>query len=370
MGPRIATAEITKASTPELHTFSTPFRLECGDSVAPLHVAYETYGSLNPAGTNAILLCHSLTANSHAAGSPGTDPGWWDGLIGRGRAFDTERYFVVCPNILGSCYGTTGPSSVNPLTGRSYGPGFPFISVRDIVRVQYELLRHLGVRRLATASGSSLGGMQVLEWGILFPEFCETIIPISAAARQPAYCIGLNAAARKAITNDPAWKNGFYQDQPVQGLALARMIGMLSYRSVEEFEGRFGREMAPGQQFPDSRAPFYQIESYLQYQGRKLTERFDANTYITLTRATDHHDVTRGRGTVASVLESVKARTLSIGVSSDLRYPSRFQQELAAHIPDAEYAEIRSVHGHDAFLIEFNQLNDIIGTFLSKGAGS
>jgi homoserine O-acetyltransferase len=209
--------------------------------------------------------------------------------------------------------------------------------------------------------------MQVLEWGILFPEFCETIIPISTAARQPAFCIGLNAAARKAITNDPAWNNGFYADQPAEGLALARMIGMLSYRSIEEFEERFGQEKVPGSRHPQSGGPFYQVESYLQYHGRKLAERFDANTYITLTRAMDHHDVTRGRGALVQLLQSVNVRTLSVGVSSDLRYPPRFQRELASLIPGAEYAEIRSPHGHDAFLIEFDQLNAIIGTFLSKG---
>ncbi|HLE30966.1 MAG TPA: homoserine O-acetyltransferase [Bacteroidota bacterium] len=367
MSARITTAEIGIAGALELYTSAAPLRLESGESLGPVDVAYETYGSLNAAGTNAILVCHALTANAHAAGAHEGNSGWWDGLIGPGKAFDTDRYFVVCANILGSCYGTTGPTSIDPRTGRRYGPAFPFVSVRDIVRVQYDLLRHLGVQRLATVCGSSLGGMQVLEWGILFPEFCETIIPISAAARQPAFCIGLNAAARKAIMNDPTWNNGLYADQPAEGLALARMIGMLSYRSVEEFEERFGQERVNGTPYPKSRDPFYQVESYLQHQGQKLAERFDANTYITLTRATDHHDLTRGRGELVPLLQSLRVRTLSIGVSSDLRYPSQFQRELALHIPGAEYAEIRSPHGHDAFLIEFGQLNTIIGTFLSKG---
>ncbi len=367
MSARITTTEIAIADVLQLYTSDAPLKLESGESLGPVDVAYETYGSLNNSGTNAILVCHALTANTHAARAYEGDSGWWDGLIGPGKAFDTDRYFVVCPNILGSCYGTTGPASINPKTGNRYGPAFPFISVRDIVRVQHDLLRRLGVQRLATVCGSSLGGMQVIEWGILFPEFCATIIPISTAARQPAFCIGLNVAARKAITNDPTWNHGFYADQPAEGLSLARMIGMLSYRSVEEFEERFGQERVNGTLHPESHLPFYQVESYLQHQGKKLPERFDANTYITLTGAMDHHDVTRDRGELMPLLQSLKVRTLSLGVSSDLRYPTRFQRELASHIPGAEYAEIRSPHGHDAFLIEFDQLNRIIGTFLSKG---
>lgn len=369
MGIVAETLDVVKTRAIELFRQDEPFVLECGKTL-PVTVAYETYGSLNEEGTNAVLICHALTANAHAAGlhsAEATDAGWWDGLIGPGKAFDTDSYFVVCPNILGSCYGTTGPTSLNPQTGLHYRLSFPQITVRDIVKVQKKLLDVLGVRRLTTVSGSSLGGMQVLEWGILYPHFCETIIPISTAAKQPTWCLAFNAAARAAIKNDPEWKDGDYTTQPSKGLALARMIGMISYRSHDEFEQRFGttRKNPSGQRF-DFDNPF-EVESYLRYQGEKLVSRFDANTYLFLSQAMDLHDVSWGRGAVQDVLKTVSARTLCIGVSSDVRYPTLHQRQLARWIPDAQYAEIDSIHGHDAFLIEFDQLNRIIRNFLSEG---
>ncbi len=345
-----------------------PFVLECGKTLAPLTVAYETYGRLNEAGTNAVLICHALTANAHAAGyhSPEDEtPGWWDALIGPRRAFDTKKYFVVCPNILGSCYGTTGPSSDNPKTDKPYRLSFPQFTIRDLVAVQKKLLEKLGVNRLAAVCGSSLGGTQVLEWGVTYPDFCETIIPISTSARQSAWCIGLNAIARAAIMSDPAWNNGFYSQQPMQGLATARMVGMVSYRSAEEFERRFGRKRQNGSGDRFDAENFFQVEGYLRRQGEKLGKRFDANTYLYLSRAMDLHDVTYGRSPLPEVLGSIKARVLCLGVSSDIRYPTREQKELARFIPQARYAEIDSIHGHDAFLIEFEQLTALIKTFLA-----
>ena len=286
-------------------------------------------------------------------------------MIGPGKAFDTDAYFVVCPNILGSCYGTTGPVSINPETGGQYRTSFPQFTIRDIVRVQKELLDYLGVKKLATVCGSSLGGMQVLEWSLLYPEFCESIIPISTSAKQSAWCIALNSVARAAILSDPEWKDGLYTAQPATGLTLARMVGMISYRSAGEFEERFGRnkQSAIGNGL-DFAEPF-QIESYLNHQGKKLVERFDACTYLYLSRATDSHDVTRGRGNLADVLGSISAKTLTIGFSTDMRYPPAEQKELAQHIPNAKYVEIDSIHGHDAFLIEFDQLNIVISEFLN-----
>ena len=341
--------------------------LECGAQLAPVTVAYETYGTRNAEGTNAVLICHALTANAHAAGyhSPADNaPGWWDGLIGPGRAFDTTKYFVVCPNILGSCYGTTGPASINPASGEPYRMSFPSFTVRDMIAVQKKLLEALGVNRLAAACGSSLGGMQVLEWAVSFPGFCETAIAISTAAQQSAWCIGLNAAARVAIMNDPAWRNGCYGQQPQHGLGLARMIGMISYRSHEEFEQRFGRmrQQPLGDAFDPEN--LFQIESYLRHQGEKLVQRFDANTYLCLSRAMDAHDVAFGRGSLRDVLGSVRARVLGLGVSSDLRYPTHEQKAFVRHCPNARYAEIKSLYGHDAFLIEFDQINRLIGEFL------
>jgi homoserine O-acetyltransferase len=352
-----------------LYDERNPLQLECGKTLAPVTVAYETYGRLNSNGTNAVLICHALTATAHAAGyhAPSDEsPGWWDGLIGLRRAFDTGKYFVVCPNLLGSCYGTTGPSSPDPKTGEPYRLSFPQFTIRDLVAVQKKLLEALGVNRLAAVCGSSLGGMQVLEWGIIYPDFCETIIPISTTARQSAWCIGLNTVARAAITSDPVWNNGCYTQQPMKGLATARMVGMLSYRSAVELERRFGRRRQNGETGRFDAGNLFQVESYLHYQGEKLGKRFDANTYIYLSRAMDLHDVTLGRAALPEVLGGVKARMLCIGVSSDIRYPVAEQKELVRFAPNARYAEIDSIHGHDAFLIEFDQFTAIIKEFFRE----
>jgi len=340
--------ELVRTQCAELFNERTPLLLESGAQLAPVHVAYETYGRLNNDGTNAILICHALTANAHAAGKHSAiekTSGWWDPLIGPGRAFDTDRYFVVCPNILGSCYGTTGPASLNPTTGELYRLDFPQFTVRDIVTVQKKLLDFLGVHQLTTISGSSLGGMQVLEWPLMYPEFCKSIIPISTAARQTAWCIALNTAARTAIIDDPDWNHGDYERQPAKGLALARMIGMISYRSGPEFEERFGNDS-------------HQIESYLRYQGEKLVSRFDANTYLYLTRAMDSHDITRGRNT------QINCAVCCIGFTSDSRYPISDQQKLFDQIPNAEIHILDSIHGHDSFLIEFDAMSEVIENFL------
>lgn len=332
------------------------FMLDCGRRLSPLTVAYETWGTLGPDRSNAILVCHALTGSSHAGGTGG----WWSGLIGPGKALDTTRYFVVCPNILGSCYGTTGPASVDPLTGNRYGAAFPPITVRDMVRAQKGLLDALGIRSLATVIGSSLGGMQVLEWLALYPACCRSAVPISTAAVQPAWCIAFNTAARGAITTDPSWNHGDYAAQP-RGLALARMIGMISYRSAEEFEARFGRDRHAG-------SGLFAVESYLLHQGRKLVDRFDANSYLCLTRAMDRHDLFSGRR--GPLQDTARCRVLSIGVSSDVRYPTACQKEIAGILPGAEYAEIESIHGHDAFLIEYPQLNRLVGDFLADVEGT
>jgi homoserine O-acetyltransferase/O-succinyltransferase len=340
--------ELIRTQCVELFNNEHPLILESGEQLTPVHVAYETYGRLNDDGSNAILICHALTANAHAAGKNSAidkTSGWWDPLIGPGRAFDTDRYFVVCPNILGSCYGTTGPASINPSTGEFYRLEFPQFTVRDIVTVQKKLLDFLGVRQLVTISGSSLGGMQVLEWPLMYPEFCKSIIPISTAARQTALCIALNTAARTAIMNDPDWNCGDYELQPANGLALARMIGMISYRSGAEFEERFGNDS-------------HQIESYLRYQGEKLVSRFDANTYLYLTRAMDSHDITRGRNT------KINCTVCCIGFGTDTRYPVSDQQELVDQLPNAELHVLDSIHGHDSFLIEFEAMDEVIKNFL------
>lgn len=351
-----------------------PFHLESGAVIRSLEIAYSTLGHLNAEGTNAVLVCHALTGNAFAADgvleTGETIPGWFNGAIGTGRGFDPGRVFVVCANILGSCYGTTGPSSMNPSTGKQYRMSFPQISVRDMVRAQKLLLDSLGVHRLVTVIGGSLGGMQALEWAIMYPELVESIIPIASAVQHSAWCIGISEMQRLAIMNDPKWSNGEYESQPAQGLAIARGIAMISYRSRVSFQERFGRHLISERDGHErnrlfERFPYsYAVESYLRYQGQKLVDRFDANTYIYLTRAMDLHDISLGRGTVKEVLGSIRARVLSIGISSDVLYPPGEQMDFASLISGAKYIQLESPHGHDAFLIEFDQLNGAIRSFL------
>lgn len=355
------------------------FKLENGAYLSPVQVAYQTYGQLNKTKDNVILICHALTGNAHAAGfisEVETDnnssfnylqkystiykdkPGWWHDVIGPGKLFDTNKYFVVCSNILGSCYGTTGPTSKID-SKNIFGSSFPLITVRDIVHVQKKLLDYLGIDKIHTAVGGSLGGMQVLEWALLYPEVVNSIIPIATSARHSAWAIGLNEAARQAIKNDPHWNNGNYDEQPFNGLSLAREIAMISYRTQPSFQQKFHRNKA-------SNNGTFNVESYLRYQGKKIVERFDANSYITITHTMDSHDITRDRSNFEDVLNSISQKTLSIGIDSDLLYPAHEQKEFANHIPNADYAEIKSIHGHDAFLIEFEQLNNLIRPFLDN----
>jgi len=371
----IATTQHKKLFTDET------LQLECGKSLSDINVSYQTYGKLNKNGTNVILICHALTGNAHAAGYLSEDenlinsehefllkyskmnsnvPGWWDPLIGPSKVFDTNKYFIISTNFLGSCYGTTGPSSINPNTSKPYKLDFPIVTVRDMVRVQKRLLDKLGVKRLESVSGGSLGGMQVIEWAILYPEFVKTIIPIATSAAHSAWAVGLNHIARNAIMNDADWQSGNYLRQPKQGLSLARKTAMMSYRSYKSFEIKFGRKVKDHHE-----VEIYDVEGYLNYQGEKFVNRFDANTYIYITYAMDKHDVSTGRDSIEKVLSSIKAKTLCIGIDSDNLYPAIEQKLIAEKIPNAKYAEVKSIHGHDAFLIEFEQLEKIIAGFLS-----
>lgn len=358
-----------------------PLVLECGAELPEVDVRVETYGELDPSGANAVLVCHALTGDAHAAthavrapgepdSGPEPRPGWWAGAIGPGRPLDPASHFVVCTNILGSCYGTTGPASRDPRSGRRYGKAFPPVTVRDMVAVQRRVLDVLGVRRLALAIGGSLGGMQVLEWALLHPERVDAVAPIATAARHSAWAIALGELSRLAIVGDPAWRDGDYEEQPARGLALARMVAMVTYRHSDDFGRRFGRETADGggKRFDD---PFgdgsssFQVERYLRYQGRKLVDRFDANAYLCLSRAMDAHDVGRGRGPVEEVLGSIRVPALCVGIDSDLLYPAAEQRELCRAIPGAIYREIRSIKGHDGFLVEHGQLGEILDEFLA-----
>jgi len=340
--------------------------LSTGDRIANVEVAYEQYGELSSAGDNAVVVCHALTGSARAAG----EDGWWDPIIGPGAAIDTDRYAVFCSNILGSCYGTTGPSSINPDTNEVYGSDFPRITVQDMVRVQLRLLDAIGVRSIVTVVGGSLGGLQVLEWAAQAPDRIRSIIPIGCSLAHSAWAIGFNETARQAIRSDPNWHGGDYLRQstnPEAGLALARMIAMLSYRSEASFGTRFGRSIRARS---DEGWGTFEIESYLHYQGEKFHQRFDANSYIHITHAMDDFDVAEGRGSASGALRPFTGSAMVMGIDSDILYPTHEQKEivdvLQANGNATEYCELRSTHGHDAFLIEWEQVQRCVRRFLSR----
>jgi homoserine O-acetyltransferase len=356
----------------DVATPNRPLELELSGRLHQVAVAYETYGELNAKGDNAILICHALTGSAHAAGLHEREevPGWWDPLIGPGKAIDTNRHFVICSNVLGGCYGSTGPASLDPATGRPYGIDFPRYTVRDMVEAQRRLLGALGVNRLISVIGGSMGGMQVLEWAASHPEMVGSIVPIGIGARHSAWAIGLNEVARRAIMADPAWKRGHYpiSEQPETGLGLARAIAMLSYRSFDSLESKFGRERRVSE--PENGiialSKSFEISSYLSYQGVKLVQRFDANTYIHLTLAMDDFDLADSRGPLPDVLARLTMPTLVMGISSDVLYPEAEQRQLVELLPNARFARINSPHGHDAFLIEFPQVAAQLRRFLNE----
>ncbi len=354
----------------DVASFNEPLELDYGGILNHVAVAFETYGELNAKGDNVVLICHALTGSAHVAGRHGRDelPGWWDPLIGPGKPIDTRRYFVICSNVLGGCYGTTGPSSIDPETGRPFGLGFPRFTVRDMVRVQRRLIEALGVTRLAAVIGGSMGGMQVLEWAVMYPQLVATIVPIAIGARHSAWAIGLNEVARRAITSDPDWQGGGYAlgRQPENGLGLARAVAMLSYRSFDSLEAKFGRERVDASR--DLLGVTFEIESYLAYQGVKLVQRFDANTYLYITKAMDDYDLADGRDRLSQVLAGISVPALVMGISSDVLYPESEQGHLVELLPNARFARLNSPHGHDAFLIEYPQLAAQLRRFLSEVA--
>ena len=362
-GVGVVTPQVVDVATP-----ADPLRLEYGGTLKRVAVTFEAYGELNAAGDNAILICHALTGSAHAAGVQGRAqvPGWWDPLVGPGKPIDTSEHFVICANVLGGCYGTTGPSSLDPETGHPYCLAFPRYTVRDMVAAQRRLVDALGVSSLKAVIGGSMGGMQVLEWAALYSERVRSIVPIGIGARHSAWAIGLNEVARRAITSDPAWREGHYplDKQPETGLGLARAVAMLSYRSVDSLEAKFGRERVS--RANDLLGKSFEIESYLDYQGVKLVQRFDANTYLYLTKAMDDYDLAEGRGRLSQVLGRMTMPALVMGISSDVLYPEAEQRRLMEGLPNAQYARITSPHGHDAFLIEFPQLAVRLRRFLSE----
>ena len=347
------------------------FQCENEQILPKVNLAYETWGILNPAKDNAVLICHALTGTSHVtSGAADTSPGWWEFLVGAGKPIDTTKYFVICINTLGGCSGSTGPSSINPETGQVYGIRFPQITIRDMVRSQKKLLDRLQIERLHLIIGASMGGMQAMEWAALFPELVESIVPISAPGRAYPQSIAFRKAQRKAIMNDPDWRGGYYYGicKPEKGIELARMIGFITYRSEFEFARRFGRELSDQNLFDLSSR--FEIESYLEHHGKKLAQWFDANTYLYLSKAMDLHDLGRGYSSYEHGIQKIQAKTCIVGVDSDMLFP-HYQQEEFANIlqktnPNVEYIEIKSLFGHDAFLVEEEQIAGIVRNFLNQ----
>lgn len=334
----------------EQQVFEVPeFAFENGAVCRDVPVAYRTWGNLNEVGDNAILVCHALTGNTDVAA-------WWPELLGPGRALDPERDFVICANVIGSPYGSLSPLTANPATGKPYGPDFPVATLRDTVALHKHMLDALGVRRVLFAIGGSMGGMQALEWAF-YGDFVDGIVPIAVGGRHSAWCIAWSEAQRGAIRSDPRWLDGRYPpgEGPSTGLAVARMMAMISYRSFASFEQRFGRGPS------DAESPTrFSMESYLHHQGRKLVDRFDANCYLKLTESMDTHDVARGRGEYPDVLSGLRQRALVIGIDSDVLYPLPEQRELALQLPKAELTVLEAPHGHDSFLIEREAVNDLV----------
>ena len=373
-----ASAFLNMKQRPFAHYFTFAadgsFVLDSGRQFGPITLAYETYGTLNADRSNAILIEHALTGDAHCAGhgSGDSETGWWEPLVGPGRVFDTDRYFVICSNVLGGCQGSTGPASYNPQTGKPYGMCFPVITIRDMVRAQRRLIDHLGITHLHCIAGGSMGGAQTLTWAVAYPDMVDGIIPIAMPGRASAQSIAYNEVGRRAIVTDPAWLEGCYYGTPgpVQGLATARMLGMITYQSDESMMMKFGRDVMNAN--PQDLFEFhtqFQVESYLHYQGHKLVERFDANTYLFLTRAIDLFDLGVGRESYEAAFAGINCPVLVIGVSSDILYPTWQQKEVVGILrtqrKQVQYTEIESIFGHDGFLIEFNKMVPMLSEFLA-----
>jgi homoserine O-acetyltransferase len=350
-----------------------PLKLECGKTLAPIDVAYETYGRLNDDGDNAVLICHALSGNAHVAGRNSSDdrkPGWWDNMVGPGKGIDTNKYFIICSNFLGGCSGTTGPGSINPATGRSYGLDFPIITIADMVGVQKLLLDKLGIKQLLAVIGGSIGGMQVLQWAIGYPEFIKSAIPIATTTHLGAQSIAFDAVGRNAILGDSNFNNGKYDDEksPDRGLSIARMIGHITYLSEKGMREKFGRQLRNASRYSYDFNSEFAVETYLDYQGQSFVERFDANSYLYITKAADYFDLAQGYGSLNKAFAQTKCRFLIMSFSSDWLFTpeqSRMMVDaLVANRKDVSFCNIESPYGHDAFLLEPEVLGSFISSFL------
>ncbi len=344
--------------------------LEQGERIGPLVLAYETYGTLNKEKTNAILIPHALSGDAHVAGahSDENSPGWWDDMVGPGKGIDTDKYFVVCSNVLGGCKGSTGPSSMNPKTAKPYGLGFPIITIGDMVNAQRYLIDFLGIEKLLTVIGGSMGGMQVLQWMVAYPNRLRSAIPIATAMKHTPQQIAFNAVGRQAVMADPNWKNGNYYGSsvPTRGLAVARMIGHITYMSDASMAAKFGRRTKSEREQTKFSTEF-EVEGYLRYRGDSFTKRFDANSYLYITKAMDCFNILNGHS-LSSIFKSLEAKVLVLAFKSDWLYPSYQSQEIVKACKlagvDASYCELNSTYGHDAFLLEIEEQTKLISNFL------
>ena len=353
-------------------TLNEAIALDCGKTLENITVAYETYGTLNENCDNAILVLHALTGDAHAAGYHKGDkkPGWWDNMIGSGKAFDTDKYFVICSNILGGCMGTTGPNSINPKTGKEWALEFPIITIEDTVRVQKALIDKLNIKKIIVAGGS-MGGMQAIEWSISYPEYVTKTILIATAPRLSAQNIAFNAVARNAILSDANFNNGNYYGNasPEKGLAIARMIGHITYLSEDAMHNKFARKLQDKSKPDFDFNVEFQVESYLEHQGQVFVDRFDANSYLYITRACDYFDIAQKYGNLANAFSKANSRFLVICFSSDWLFPPNQSQEIVNALmktgKDVSFLQIESPAGHDAFLLEFEAQTKVIKSFLS-----
>lgn len=354
-----------------------PFQLESGATLSPVTLAYETYGRLNPTHSNAILILHALSGSAHAAGYHQPDdvkPGWWDECIGPGKAFDTNRFFVICSSVLGSCYGSSGPITLDPATGQPYGLNFPVVTVGDMVRAQTHLIDHLGIKKLLCVAGGSMGGMQVLEWAAHYPERICAALPLATTARHSPMLIAFSEVGRQAIYADPAWNNGDYYAngrKPDAGLAVARMVGHITYLSDASMQQKFGRRLQAREQFGYEFQTEFAIESYLKYNGNNFTRRFDANSYLYVTKAMDYFDLSQPSGSLAAAfIHSAAVKFLVVSFTSDWLYPSYHSKELVSALhavgADVTYLDIQSTWGHDAFLLEVDTMTRLLSSFLER----
>jgi homoserine O-acetyltransferase len=352
--------------------------LENGQRLAPVAIAYETYGRLNRAKDNAVLILHALTGDAHVAGYHSPDeakPGWWEFMVGPGKGIDTERHFVICSNIIGSCMGSTGPGSINPQTGKPYGLDFPIVTIGDMVVAQKCLVDHLGIDRLYAVVGGSIGGMQVLEWSVRYPEMVRSAILLATTTRHSALAIAFNEVARQAIMADPNWNNGDYYhgQRPDMGLAVARMIGHITYLSDESMWHKFGRRLQDRADFSFNFDADFQVESYLRYQGHKFVERFDANAFLYITKAADYYDLERqhGRGSLVRAFSKSRARFLVVSFTSDWLYPTYQSKRMVKAMKksglDVSFCELEAKWGHDAFLLPNKRFSAMIKGFLNHG---